>query len=83
MVALAYKKFATMGIIEEMAPDTKVTRLGAIVEDLRRKVTQLKEQVKPSTSLQVIEERREETIEVAKKIEKAEEVCVKDVDQVS
>ena len=66
-----------------MAPDTKVTRLGAIVEDLRRKVTQLEEQVKPSTPLQVIEERREVAIEAAKKIEETEMICAKVVDKVS
>ena len=66
-----------------MAPNTKVSLLVAIVEDLKRKVTQLEEQVKPSTPSHVIKEIRETAIEAAKKIEKSQEVCAKTVNQVS
>ena len=66
-----------------MAPDTNVAQLGEIVKYLRKKATQLEEQVKPRTPPQVIEERREAVIEAAKKIEEAETICAKVVDKVS
>ena len=37
-VALSYINFAQEGIIEEMGLEYKVTRLGEIVEDIRKKV---------------------------------------------
>ena len=72
-----------MGITEEMALDTKVSRLGEIAVDLRKKVTQLEEQIRPNTPPEVLEKRGQTTIEAVKKIAEAEEICAKAVDQVS
>ena len=53
-IALAYKKFATMGIIEEMSPGTKFSRLGEIEVELKRKVTKLEEWIRSSTPPEVM-----------------------------
>ena len=66
-----------------MEPETKVTRLGEIAADIRKKVTQLEEKKRPSTPPKMLEKIREATIEVVKKIAEAEEICAKDNDQVS
>ena len=71
------------GITKEMAPNAKVAQLAKIVYDLRKKVTNIEEQVRPSTPTKVMEKSRDTTIEAAKRIEEAKEICAKAVNQVS
>ena len=66
-----------------MVVEAKVFRLGEIEEDLCKKVVELEAQVTPSTPLQVLEERRKEATEDAKKIEDVKALFAKAFDQVS
>ena len=69
--------------MEDMFLEAKVIQLGEIEYDLHKKVIDLEVQLKPSTPLDVIEARRKVVTEAAKKIEEAEELCAKEVEQVS
>ena len=66
-----------------MFPEAKVIRLGKIANDLRKKVTKLEEQIRPSTPPEVLEERTKAAAKATKKIEEAEALCSKVIDQVS
>ena len=66
-----------------MFAESKVFQLGNIAENLCKKVTKLKVQVTPSTPPKVLEERRKEATEVAKKIEHVDTICAKAVKYVS
>ena len=82
-VALSCTNFGEEQITEEMEQESKITRLGEIVEDLRRKWHRDGRTCKTKYTPQGIEETREATIEAVKKIEEAEAICAKVVDQVS
>ena len=82
-VYIACTNFNDAGITSEMVLEFKIIRLGEIEADLRKKVTELEEQVQLSTPLEVLEERRHTTTEAMKNIEEVEVVCANVVDQVS
>ena len=81
--ALSCTNFTDADITEEMFIEAKVIRLGKIADDLCKKVMELEAQVKPITPPKVLEERRKSVAEDVKKIEEAEALCSKAVDQVS
>ena len=66
-----------------MPSEDKVLRLVKIAVDLRKKVTQMEEQRRPSTPPEVLESRRDAATQAVKRIEEAEKTCAKVVDQVS
>ena len=66
-----------------MFVEAKVFSLGKIAENLRKKVTDLEAQVKPSTPPKVLEERRKVENEAITRIEESEELCAKEIDRVS
>ena len=66
-----------------MPSEDKVLRLVKIAVDLRKKVTQMEEQRRPSTPLEVLESRRDAATQAAKRIEEVEKTCAKAVYQVS
>ena len=66
-----------------MGPKSKVARLGEIEENLRKKVTELELQLRPSTPTEVLEEWKHKAMEFAENIEEVEPMCAKFVDQIS
>ena len=57
-ITLACSNFANEGIKNEMFAESKVRRLGEIIEDLRKKVAELETQVRPNIPIEVLDERR-------------------------
>ena len=83
VVSLACSNLEDAEITPKMQVEEKVIRLAKIASELKKKVTQLEENIRSSTPLEVLEKRREATIEATKKIEGAKMICAKVVDQVS
>ena len=80
---LACNNFIDEGITNAIFMEEKVFWLRNIAENICKKVTDLESQVTPTTHPEVLEERRNATTDVAKRIEEAEALCAKAVEQVS
>ena len=70
-VSLTCKNFEEEGKTKEMTPDSKITQLDEIADDLRRKVTKLEEKRRLSMPPEVLESRRDAPTQATKRIEEA------------
>ena len=80
LIRRARNNFTNEGIMHEMYAESKLFQIGEIAENFCKKAIELEAQVKPSTPLEALEERRKEAIEYTKRIEEVKELCAKEVE---
>ena len=83
VATLTCRSFTDEGITLEMFVEANVFKLGEVGENLCKKVTELKSKMTHDTHPKVLEEQRKASIEAVQKIEEAEVLYPKAVEQFS